>query len=59
VGAPKLQRPIGDSKAACGALKVPIFLISYAADSDILGCAADILQPCAEEHSAFNRPFEM
>ena len=59
VGAPELQCAIGDPKTARGALQVSVFLLSYAANSDILGCATDILQPCAEEHSAFNRPFEM
>ena len=36
-----------------------MFLLGYAANRDLLGCPADLLQSHAEEHGTFNRPFEM
>jgi hypothetical protein len=59
VGAPELQCAIGDPKTARGALKVPVFFLSDATNRDLFGCAADLLQSRAEEHSAFDRTFEM
>jgi hypothetical protein len=59
IGAPKLQCAIGDAKAARGALKIPMLLVGCVANGDILGCAANLLEPSAEEDSAPYRPLEI
>jgi hypothetical protein len=59
IGAPKLQCTIGDAKTARGALEIPVLLIGYVANSDILRRAANLLQPRAEQDGALYRPFEI
>ena len=59
IGASKLQSSICDAEATSGALKIPLFFISNTANRDILGRAADFLQPRSRTHRAFYRPFKM
>jgi len=44
IRAPKLQRSICNAETTRGALKIPLFFFSNAANSDIFGRAADFLQ---------------
>jgi hypothetical protein len=55
VGAPKLQRPIRNAKAARSPLKTPVFHVGRVLNSNFLGGTADVLEPGTEDNSSLDR----
>ena len=54
MGAPELQRPIRNAKAARSPLQTAVFDGGRVLNSDVLGSAADFLEPGAEDDRALD-----